>query len=561
MTARAAVTAPIACPDALPTAQAVDGVTGTGFTVERGTTPEPFSAAVLGRITDGIAPGVDMILADLSSPALTRAGGVWGGMSGSPVYTSDGRLIGAVSYGLAAASPIAGITPAEDMKQLLSVGGAGGAAMKPKVAVSKATAQRLARTGDVTTAAAEAGFSRLKVPVTVSGASPTSHGAKTLDRLRKAMPNAILTAGSSTPGAAADPSAISAGSNFAAAVSYGTVTLGGVGTTTFVCNGEAVAFGHPFNFTGADARYSAHAATAVVVQPDPIFGPFKVANLGGVVGTVEQDRMAGIAGPLGARPSTAAVTTNFAVDGKATQTLRTSAVAQPFMPDVTFYHLLAAVDKGLDKVGSGSGSVTLRVRGVRANGTAFEVSRTDKVSDAYDLSWALASQAANFVYALTSQEFEDVRVPSVTMGGSLSSKASDYRVTAFKVRSGGRFIPAPSTINVREGGVLTTQLTLRPYRGQGATKLVELPVAVPRGSGNGYGTLSVAAGEGSPTAEARSFAALLTQLRTTPGPDSLRLVMSIDNANTGRTVTTRVSAKADKAVVPWENAYGVRSRP
>ena len=57
---------------------------------------------MLGRITDGIAPGVDMILADVSSPALTRAGGVWAGMSGSPVYTADGRLIGSVSYGLAA---------------------------------------------------------------------------------------------------------------------------------------------------------------------------------------------------------------------------------------------------------------------------------------------------------------------------------------------------------------------------------------------------------------------------------------------------------------------------
>jgi hypothetical protein len=36
-------------------------------------------------------------------------------MSGSPVYAADGRLIGAVAYGLAGASTIAGITPAADM--------------------------------------------------------------------------------------------------------------------------------------------------------------------------------------------------------------------------------------------------------------------------------------------------------------------------------------------------------------------------------------------------------------------------------------------------------------
>src|SRR3954454_7416981 len=41
-------------------------------------------------------------------------------MSGSPVYAEDGRLIGAVSYGLAfGPSPVAGVTLAADMQQLL----------------------------------------------------------------------------------------------------------------------------------------------------------------------------------------------------------------------------------------------------------------------------------------------------------------------------------------------------------------------------------------------------------------------------------------------------------
>src|SRR3954465_15660071 len=94
------------CPEAFPPWAAVDGVTGTGYTVEKGTTADPFSATILGRISDGIAPGIDMIMADLSSPALTRAGGIWAGISGSPVYAQDGRLIGSVSYGLAASSTI-----------------------------------------------------------------------------------------------------------------------------------------------------------------------------------------------------------------------------------------------------------------------------------------------------------------------------------------------------------------------------------------------------------------------------------------------------------------------
>src|SRR6185312_5852846 len=100
-----------------------------------------------------------MIMADLDSPALTRAGGVWAGMSGSPVYTADGRLIGSVSYGLAASSPIAGITPA---------------AAKAKIKVSATTARRIAKTGDVSAAVADDGFVQLKVPVSVSGATQRS---------------------------------------------------------------------------------------------------------------------------------------------------------------------------------------------------------------------------------------------------------------------------------------------------------------------------------------------------------------------------------------------------
>ena len=92
-----------------------------GLTVSKGTTPEPFTGEVVGVLQDGIAPGLDMVIMDLSSPEIDRVGGIWAGMSGSPVYADDGRLIGAVAYGLAfGASPVAGITPFEDMDDYLA---------------------------------------------------------------------------------------------------------------------------------------------------------------------------------------------------------------------------------------------------------------------------------------------------------------------------------------------------------------------------------------------------------------------------------------------------------
>ena len=58
-----------------------------------------------------------MVMMQLTSPEIDSIGGIWEGMSGSPVYAADGSLIGAVAYTLSfGPTPIAGITPWEDMQ-------------------------------------------------------------------------------------------------------------------------------------------------------------------------------------------------------------------------------------------------------------------------------------------------------------------------------------------------------------------------------------------------------------------------------------------------------------
>jgi len=77
------------CPAAVPMSQVTAGLTGSGLTVTEGNTPEAFGAEVLGVLRNAIWPGVDMIIAELDSPAVDQYG-VWAGMSGSPVYADDG---------------------------------------------------------------------------------------------------------------------------------------------------------------------------------------------------------------------------------------------------------------------------------------------------------------------------------------------------------------------------------------------------------------------------------------------------------------------------------------
>ena len=95
------------------------GDIGEGWTVVSGTDPQSFDAEVLGVMPDLIGPGRDVIIVEISGPTVDAGGGVWAGMSGSPVYIDHGggpELAGALAYGFSfGATNIAGLTPAEDM--------------------------------------------------------------------------------------------------------------------------------------------------------------------------------------------------------------------------------------------------------------------------------------------------------------------------------------------------------------------------------------------------------------------------------------------------------------
>ena len=295
------------CPDAFPVADLAKGQPVDGLTVSSGNVPDVFGGEVLGVVDDGIAPDLDMIMVRLTSTEIDRVGGIWAGMSGSPVYAGDGRLIGAVAYGLAfGPSPVAGVTPAEEMKRLLGDPDAPALSPARTVDLPARMQQRMVAEGDATAAEADAGMRRLPVPVGISGMLDSTRLAKATQKL--GLKDALYFRAGGAAAAEGDPGEIFAGSNLAASLSYGDFSAVGTGTTTMVCDGKAVAFGHPFGFAG-ETNLTMHAADAVYVQEDPTLFPFKVANASGPVGTISQDRLSGISGLLGIEhlPETALV--------------------------------------------------------------------------------------------------------------------------------------------------------------------------------------------------------------------------------------------------------------
>ncbi len=101
-----------------PVSQIQPGMKGTGKTIFQGDEIEEFQVEILGVLKNATAPKHDIIIARLSGGPLERTG-VIAGMSGSPVYL-DGKLLGAVALSFPfAKEPLAGITPIEEMVQVV----------------------------------------------------------------------------------------------------------------------------------------------------------------------------------------------------------------------------------------------------------------------------------------------------------------------------------------------------------------------------------------------------------------------------------------------------------
>ena len=527
----AATAADSACPEPVPVADVTRGMPVHGLTVSSGNTTDAFTGEVVGVLEDGVSVGLDMIMVELEGSVITKPGdpsdpaevdrGIWAGMSGSPVYAEDGRLIGAVAYGLSyEPSNIAGVTPAADMYSLGRYENVQmpAAATPATVETTPLATHRLMRAG-VPTAQARQGFRRLAMPLSVSGLTP--------DRLQRAanrvdLPRRVVATGRART--AATTADIFPGSNVAMAMSYGDISSSGVGTTTAVCEGKVLAFGHPFFFAGK-ANASLHAADAVYVQRDAAFGSFKVANLSTPVGTFTQDRLAGILGTLGTVPQATPVTSTVTSTGYS-RTGVTQVTDPAWTADMATFHLFANLDRAFDGYQPGTGrlewSATLR----RENGQRVTVTRSDLYSSAYDLTMSMPWDFYLALSRLMSNKFEDVEIVDVTQKARLSTAFRQVRIATVKVARDGRWrtVGRRSVVPVRAGKDLRIKVSLEPAADSEAVpREAYLRLRVPRRAREGFAFVSVAGGLSHRFGgeSAGSFGELVRQLSNGPGNTSV----------------------------------------
>lgn len=457
----------------------------TTMTVVRGTEPQEFTGTVLGKIDGGIAPGVDMIMVDFSSATGDTAideNGIWAGMSGSPVYTESGELLGAVAYGLAwGPSPIAGVTPYEDMDDYAP------AAPAREVRVGDKAARAIAADTDVSRSQAQQGFSQLPMTMGFSGLSQ-----QRVKQLKKKGPDYLHTRGMRAVGAAsaavdAGPEDLVAGGNLGAAISYGDITAGGVGTVTSVCDDWLIGFGHPMTY-GGRTSLGLMPADAIYVQKD-LIASFKVANMGTPAGTILQDRLTGISGTLGATPDETDVTSTVTY-GDRDRTGSSASLVQDYNADITLSQILANHDVVVDAIQGGTEAATFTIEGTDADDQPFEIAFGDRYTSEWDIAFESIWDIADVMWVMSSMQ--DVQVTGVEATADVTDDTTMYRLKKVEQKRGGDWVAVnrrrPAV--VKPGGTLQLRATVANADG---SSTVPLTVDVPKRTSRG-GYLEVVGG-------------------------------------------------------------------
>jgi hypothetical protein len=291
------------------------GMKGIGKTCYQGSSPEEFQVEILG-VLRGVNPGASAVLARFSGSRLEKTG-IFEGMSGSPVYI-DGKLLGAVAYSFSfTKEAIGGITPITEMVEAFQTPIASSSGIKTvnslplKLLLSGSRNISTGLTMDSVQAKQQPLLMSLGGHSLVPIATPLSLGGFHGETLRMFAPQfksmgMSIAQGVGSPTAAAvarqesDNRPLEPGSNIVIPLIRGDLEVSASGTVTYVDGDRLYAFGHSMLQLGF-TELPIHKGRAIMVVPS-LESSFKVLEMGEQVGTIRQDRGAGVYGIVGEKP-------------------------------------------------------------------------------------------------------------------------------------------------------------------------------------------------------------------------------------------------------------------
>ena len=533
-----------AMPPILPYSEVTAGMQGTAYTVlDTSGEIHAFPVEILGAMEGGKG-SQRMIMARTSGDLIERVGGVLQGMSGSPVYVED-RLVGALAAGMKDLSPYTFfITPIEDMTPLWSMPDIKNQTSIDTVDIVKAIEERKKAEEKRRLREREKKFAKMsrtereaewrdmiaalngeKTEDTAakpdakedSAAGPSSAEAHTntepadahqqetsanaeekayfftrgfngagLRYLRDKLPmNGISLlplggSGTSTQLHTRYDATLAGGQPVGVALVYGDFSIGATGTVTAVDGKKVVAFGHSFMHKG-NVNYFMTDADVIGTIAGQSNG-VKIANIGSVIGRINQDRETGIAGVLGTFPTAVPVQIHVKDNALGTEETFGAQIAydEDFLPILSGSVAYAAMSRVSDALGSSTARIRFAIRTNAYEGGLFE--RRNMYYSAADVGQVAVTellQAMNLIVTNAEKESDVIDV-------NVDVELDGTRNTAVLVSA------TPDKMTVKPGDTVTFRTKIRPYRK--AEETLSIPYTVPKTQPAGMLNLDIRGG-------------------------------------------------------------------
>ena len=271
------------------------------------------------------------------------------------------------------------------------------------------------------------------------------------------------------------------GSPVGAALAYGDFSFAATGTVTAIEeDGRLLAFGHPFLHRGNVNYFMTDASVFAMVNG--MTDGMKLANTGSIIGRINQDRTAGIAGTVGVFP--AVVPIRLTVEDKTLERTvsyaATMAYDEAFVPVLTQAIAYAALGRTVDNMSESTVKVDFAIRTDAAEKGVFERSNLFyAAADTGQIAFAELAQALALISSDTQAEsgLYDVKV-------NISSEAKRRTATLISA--------TPEKPQAKPGETVKFKVILQPYRAEKVT--VEVPFTVPKAQRDGTMHLDVHGG-------------------------------------------------------------------
>ena len=270
------------------------------------------------------------------------------------------------------------------------------------------------------------------------------------------------------------------GSPVGVAVVCGDFSVGATGTVTAVDGKKVLAFGHSFLHKG-NVNYFMTDASVVGTISGPAAG-MKIANMGSIIGRVNQDRETGVAGILGEFPSV--VPMKVKVEDKTLGRTENYGVRiaydEDYLPQLTAGVAYAAVSKTSDTTAGATAKIDFTIRTDALPGG--KVTRSNMFYGAEDVGQNAIGELAQAMNLICNNKDKESDIVDVQAEISLE----EGRHTASLVSA------TPEKMTAAPGETVNFKTTIKPYRGEKQT--LTIPYTVPKFQKEGLMHLDVRGG-------------------------------------------------------------------